>query len=412
MPSQTTYTDTDWEIWLYKPVANKFQLDFSKLDDATAPLSSTDGTIEILDCDIASISIDEGGSPTQGIFVAVTPAVANIQLQVDSFTKTDANQYFAGADIWITLKNGMAYGNVNSNLGKRTPMFMGRIRSFDVSVQPGTTIASINLNASSRTEDDLNVLMTIDTDSGSDKNVLIGDAAEALGIYSDLPISGVTTFYHRGSVTKTYGEFIAEMVATDIQIPNDRIYWTSQTGTTTSPNIAFSAGIRTISTPLRTKTIGYTHTSSKISSVQFGWDNAEAPTGVSLTNEGNSNLVYQYGSGVTGGGMYTANVDLADVSWMESVGKQYLIYKKAFVPQIIETVTARNNDTITWGDSGNSYPALLWPINLSQVGDCVGVTLTDNGFTAEKMLVVGRTIEVQDNLWKTTYKLWKGYSTT
>ncbi len=402
------YKAEDWKIWTYQPVPNTFILDFSQLDDAGAPLSATEGTIEINDSLIAGITIHEGTTPTNGIFLSPTPATATIEVTMTDFTKTDSNKFLVGTEIWITFKNDEDYDNAYNNLGKNTPVFMGRIRSFDVNIQPDSNIASIRLEASSKTQDELNKLLTIDTNTASYKTTLIEAAVETYGYYIDLAFSS-NYFYARSKQTKTYGEWLSEHIATTVQIPADYVWYTSQTGSHTAPNIVFENGIRSKSNVLSVEYPGWDFTEADITSVELGWSNASSPTGVTLTNDANSSLVYQFGSDQsTGGGMYNATVDLSNIDDMIAAGNIMLNFNKYFTPISIETITARVGEPIVWGVQGDSYSVTLLPRNLAFIGYAVTVTMLENGFDEEKMFIVGRTIEVTPDDWKTTYNLWKG----
>jgi hypothetical protein len=68
-----TYETTDWQIWTYVPVAGSFVLDFSKLNGSDT-LGATEGSIQVQDVEITSLTINEGSPVSQGIFTEITPA--------------------------------------------------------------------------------------------------------------------------------------------------------------------------------------------------------------------------------------------------------------------------------------------------------------------------------------------------
>lgn len=405
MARTTTYDSDGWKIWTYNPVSGYFILDFTKLDDATAPLSATEGTITQLSAEIASIVINEGTTTNGSIFSAPTPSTADVELELLDFVKTDANKFLAGTEIWITYTNGELYDNNYANLGRNTPIFMGKITSFAVNVEPGTNIAIVSISADSNTAEDFNTLIPINTSSGTDKNVAIQEAAATYGIYSNLVLYA-TTFYPRGNVVKSYGEWIAEMCATELLVPTDNTDVYSITGAIGSRSIVYKPGVRTFS---RTST-SVTFDETQIIGATVDWSNGVAPTTVTLTNEGDSSIVYQKGSSTAGGYTYSADVDLVDISWMTQKGDSMVNYKKNFVPTQIRTITARTNQSIEWADSGLTYAVYVKPKYLAKVGQRIAVTLTDQGFTAETMAVTGRRIEITPDTWITTYDLWKGFT--
>jgi hypothetical protein len=406
MPSQTNYSSNDWDIWSYEPVAGKFLLDFSKLDDATTPLSATDGSIVIVDCEITEIMVSEGTTATSGLFFDPRPSTANVVIQIKNFNKSYATKFFPGTDFWITFKNGDTANNSYKNLGTRTPLFFGKTSSFDVQVNPSSDFATISISANSIVTDQLNTLLRIDTSAGVDKNIAIENAARALGFFCD--IDGTPGFYPRGSIVKTYGEFLTELVATSVKLPGDYVFFTSQTGTALAPNIVYEQGMR-VNSGSHTGTADYTFEESKISSISYDWVHAEAPTGVTLTNEGNSSIVYQRGTDGSGF-MHNATVDLPDIGWMENVGSLIINHKKLFSPISITTTLAKNGQKIRWGDYGSTYSAYLYPLGLVPIGFKLQITVAENGFTAEKTVITGRTIEITPDNWNVTYNLWKGFT--
>lgn len=400
-----TYKPSDWSIWTYNPVANKFTLDFSQLDDATKPLSATDGTITKMDARISDLSINDGSSVDGSIFAQSTPSTATVSIEVKDFTKSQANNFLAGTDIWITVKNAESVDNIWNNLGKNTPLFMGRIESFSVDVQPGTNISAISISANSYSFDDYNTLLAINTSAGLDKNVAISTAASNIGIWSSLLYAD--GMYPRGNVVKTYGEWIAEMFATEIRIPADYTDQRVITGPSATRSITYSPGIRDVIAT----TASSSFDDSEIVAATIDWSNSVAPTSVTLTNEGNSSLIWQIGSQYPGGSTYSANVDVVDTTIMNAKAVRMINYKKNFVPTKITVLLANSNQSLNWVDTTDkTFSTWLYPEKLRRIGEKVTVTLADQGFTAETVFITGRSIAVNYDSWTVTYDLWKGFT--
>jgi hypothetical protein len=412
------YETTDWQIWTYVPLAGSFVLDFSKLNGSDT-LGATGGSIEIQDVQIASINISEGSPVTQGIFTIPTPASMSCSLIVDDFTSTLSQNYLIGTPIWVTLKNAETYDD--TTYLKNTPMFMGRIRSFNVTLTPGTNIASIEIEATSQTEDDLNVLMTILKDNIVYKTAAIGAAATALGI----PNLFKESFNHFGGTalgayeTKSYGEYISDMVLCDLNVVRDDVTPVEVVTGASSRTFNYNTGIKTTTYSTSTLPVIQTFDSDTISDLILDWDGAGSPTGVTLTNYYNSSLIYQYGStsdSASGGAvLFTSVVDLKDVNEMKSFADLALFYNKTFAPVTISTVTARNFQDLTYREDTVYTPGLspvsawLYPENLLRIGQLARINMPTYGFTNYDAIVVGRNIEVSNDFVLTTYNLWKGY---
>ena len=413
-----TYETTDWQIWTYVPLAGSFVLDFSQLNGSDT-LGATGGSVVVQDVQITSMSITEGSPVSQGIFPEITPASMACNLIVSNFTSSISQNYLIGTPIWVTLKNAETYAD--TVYGKNTPMFMGRIRSFNVQVTPGSNIASINLEATSQTQDDLNVLMTILKDNIVYKTAAISAAATALGI----PNLYKESYNHFGGTalgayeTKSYGDYLADMVLCDLNVVRDDVTPVEVSTGATSRTFTYNTGIKTTAYGISTLPVIHTFDSTSISDLIVDWDGAGAPTGVTLTNYFDSNIVYQYGSSsdaASGGAViYVGTVDLKDLTEMKAFADLALFYNKTFTPVSLTTVTARNFQDLTFREdtvytSGLSpISAWLYPENLLRVGECIRVNMPSYGFTNYDAIVVGRNIEVSNDFVLTTYNLWKGY---
>jgi hypothetical protein len=413
-----TYETTDWQIWTYVPLAGSFVLDFSMLNGSDT-LGATDGSIVVQDVQITSLVINEGSPVSQGIFPEITPASMSCNLIVSNFTSSVSKNYLIGTPIWVTLKNAETYDD--TVYGKNTPYFMGRIRSFNVQVTPGSNIASIDLEATSQTQDDLNVLMTILKDNSVYKTAAISAAADALGI----PTLYKDSYNHFGGTalgayeTKSYGDYLADMVLCDLNVVRDDVTPVDVVVGATSRTFIYNTGVKTTHFGISTLPLIYTYDDDSISNMTMDWDGAGSPTGVTLTNYFDSNIVYQYGStssDASGGAViYVGTVDLLDLTEMKGFADLALFYNKTFAPISITTVTARNFQDLTFREdtvytSGFSpVSAWLYPENLLRVGDHLQVNMPTYGFTNYDAIVVGRSIEVSNDFVLTTYNLWKGY---
>ena len=394
-----TYNASDWSIWTYVPEPGAFLLDFSQLNGPDV-LGTTGGSMQIVDADIASVSLTSGSEVDQGIFLPITPMIMQASLSIKNFTATDANKFYVGTDVWLTLNNEET--TPDPDFGLTTPFFIGRIRDFSVDVMPGEDFASINLSCTSNLEDDLNTLIAVTTDTTLSKTLLVVNYAAEAGIRLS-PINfqssaySVYNFATSRREVKSYGDWLQDIYTCDMTIGYDSVtpiggiwLWGA------------NAAISTIGTPVKT------FSDEDVSNVLFGWSGFGSPTGVNLTNYFNSAIVYQFGGSSNSQNFtYTATIDVKDMTQMSTVGKKMLSMNNAFKPVEVSIETARTYQPITFDDR---YGVFYYPSNLAQVGDTVAIDLPDQGFTNVPMLVTGRTIEITPDNWTTTYNLWKGFT--
>jgi hypothetical protein len=394
-----TYNASDWSIWTYVPEPGAFLLDFSQLNGPDV-LGTTGGSMQIVDADIASVSLTSGSEVDQGIFLPITPMIMQASLSIKNFTATDANKFYVGTDLWLTLDNESGYSD--PDFGSTTPFFIGRIRDFSVDVMPGEDFATINLSCSSDLEDDLNTLIAVTTGTTLSKTLWVVNYASEAGIRLS-PINfqssaySVYNFATSRREVKSYGDWLQDIYICDMTMGYDSV----------TPEIGpwlwgANAALSIVGTPV--KTFG----DEDISDVVFGWSGVGSPTGVNLTNYFDNELVYQFGGSSNSQNFtYSATIDVKDITQMAAVGQKMLSMNKAFRPVEVATETARTYQEITFDDR---YGVFYYPTNLAQVGDTVAIDLPDQGFSNVPMLVTGRIMEITPDTWTTTYNLWKGFT--
>jgi hypothetical protein len=391
------YKSTDWSIWTYVPEPGSFILDFSDLD-GTDVLGTTGGGLEQLDAQIGNISLVEGGQVTNGTFLDLTPNQLSAEIIIRDFTAADANKYLVGTSIALTLKNEASIDN--PIFGFNTPYFLGRIRSFSVNVLPGEDFATVSINATSKLEDDLNVLMGVEKSTVFSKNGVLFPYLENLGINS----RATTTyrFANNEFEEKTVGEWLGEMITTSGDIPIDGL----------------EPDIDGLWIEMLQSRIPYSYYAAErffdeteISQAILDWDGAGSPTGVSLTLYSDSEIQYFYGAtsqNSNGVFNYSYTADVQDLTELIEVGQSILNRSpKIFGPVEITHETAREYQEITFVSNPVDY-YYYWPNNCGKVGETLSIDLPSQGFTNFKTKITGRTIEITPDNWITTYNLWKG----
>lgn len=415
-----TYSTADWKVWTYKPFDDRFILDFSKLDDAATPLSASEGSVAVIDALIGGITITEGSAVTQGIFTELQPAQATVEMIMKDFVVADSKLFLVGSPIWITYHNAETVDDVV--YGKNTPIFKGKISSFNVDVTPGEDFASITVTAESTVADDVNQLVTITKDTTSYKYVLLataaGNSAGDISTYLNGP-----SFYHYASTnteTKTFGEWVTDLNLCDMNIIFDSTQFLYNSYR--SPSSANFGYVQRTATESSTNSNSSTKTfyEDVITDVKLDWSGADSPTGVTLTNYFNPATIYQYGSSAenaNGGAYQYANtVDVKDLTEMTTIGQKMLAMFKEFSPVTINVKVATNYQTVYFPGTPflNSYSGLLdeaniYPENLVPIGTNVWVVLPSLDVSSH-ILVTGRTIVVTPDDWTCSYNLWKGFT--
>jgi hypothetical protein len=264
--------------------------------------------------------------------------------------------------------------------------------------------------------------MTVHKDNIVDKYAAIGAAATALGI----PNIFKPTYTHFGGTpagvdeTKSYGEFVSDLVLCDLTVVRDDVTPESVNAGVSSRTFKYNTGIKTTdwnSTYLPAPT--FTFDQATISDLAVDWDGAGSPTGVTLTNYYDPNLIYQYGSTVSdasgGVALFTSTVDLKDITEMKAFADLALFYNKTFAPVSITVVTARNfqnlnyREDIVYTSGLDPISVWLYPETLYRIGQVIRINMTTYGFTNYDAIIVGRNIEVSNDFVLTTYNLWKGF---
>jgi hypothetical protein len=421
-----TYLTSDWKIWTYVPAPGSFILDFSQLNDSATPLSATNGTIEPLEALIAGITIREGSEISEGIFSQPTPASMSVNLIIENFTATDANKFLVGGDIWATYLNAETVDNEWNNLGKNTPVFMGRISNFNVQLTPASNYANINIESNSKTQDWLNTLVPITKNTTAAKTTLINDWLVAnIGtlISNRGQFSSDFTFASTNTEIKSLGEWLDDINLCNLSIFSDDSrpdFALLYRNPGVSNSIVFYPGINMSWSGVTTSSVKNNYSESIIFDSQMDWSGNSSPTSVTLTNYFNPSIIYQYGSNLNdslNANNYSATLDVNGISDLTNIGKKMLSMTKKFQPISISTLTAQNNQQLTFRaeektavGTATKYDTYLNPKYLNYVGQYISVTLTNYGFADEKMYITGRTIEVTPEDWTTTYNLWKGFT--
>lgn len=405
-----TYLSTDWSIQTFVPEAGSFILNFSELDGSDV-LGTTSGSYETLHAGIVSLSLTEGGTPNSGLIFELLPTTLVATLQFTDFQMSDVNKFYVGAGVRLLLENENTYAD--ATYGNSTPVFIGVIDGVNVDLVPGQDFAQLTFTANYFTAE-LNSLVTVYKSTTSTRlaslNSGLGEITN-VEYALDWPVSPTYNYATNTNETKTYGEFIADLIAGDVSVPQLSFYVRNANEATGAMTYDFSPVMHynKVGTSLKT------FTGSDLSDIVVGWSGQDAPTGVTLYLYSNDTIIYQYGSSdsITDGNTrsLTSTVDVKDLTQLTAVGQTYLSMTPEFSPISITTETATQYQTITFREqddyfiSGNKCWVL--PTTLFNIGDTITVDVTEHGINQD-MIITGRTLEVSPDNWMTTYNLWKG----
>lgn len=400
-----TYLPTDWQLWNFVTTAGTFVLDFSELD-GTDVLGTSVGTMTVSTDELTGFEITQGGTPTQGIFNDFTPIILNATLRFKDFTPAVANRYLVNTPIWLSLKNEQTVDD--PTLGKRTLWFKGFIDSFTSESSPDSEFTTVSITATSKGAVELNQLITITQSSSSEMGAQIYSAALSqgitLGITKDLLSAGT---YQFPTVATPQVRMLGEW------LDNFSIAYSRQLYESMIALPADASGVVTYSQEIRNQPTFFssnaTFTDDEISNITFDWIGAESPTAVDLTLYSNSATLYQYGNtnSQIGGSVYTATIDVANLTQLTAIGQAKLFHNKKYLPATITVKTAETNQTISFKEEVSGATSSWVNVdNFGLMADNITIDSTTFGVN-EEMRVVGRTITVTPDIWTTTYNLWK-----
>jgi hypothetical protein len=364
------------------------------------------------------LTIREGSQVSQGIFYQITPATLSATLSIKDFTRSDSYKFQLGSSITARFLN-----ENDSNFPNKTAIFQGFIDSSDMSVQPGADYAVVTITATSDRSKDLNYLYDITKNTTSLKSELVSEAYRA-GVVSSHhnPLYLSDSLYHYASTTtetKTFGEWLNDLILSDQYLAFDsnikrQGYVSGSVGSytfTQDPRNSFVLQSPTVGTSVATLT------ADDVNSIEIGWDGTDSPTGVDLTLYEDDAITYATSLSSVGANTVTATVDVKDLTELTAVGNSMLAVSKTLAPKMVTVQTANKGQDIvfkegTFTGSSSFIPVTaadwFYPSNVYQVGETLQINLPTFGFSNKKMLIVGRTIEVDQDNWLTSYDLWKG----
>jgi hypothetical protein len=413
-----TYKTTDWSVWTFVPEADSFVLDFSQLD-GTDVLGLTSGSMQQLDIPISAISLSEGGQPGNSILPTVQPQSLDVSLSIKDFTRSDTQKFYVGKPIWLTLTNAQTIGA--TTYGFETPWFVGVIRDFQVTLDPSSDFADINIQATSNATDWLNYQLSLTKNTTDGKDVVFNYAMAA---DPDAPLlswgygppdypESPYNYANTATEIKTMGEWIDDAINSDQPIYRDQFF------IATSASPGYVTYLPEFKGKCYTQDFSLTFDSSTINSIEYGWDSNDAPTAVSLTLANDSEIVYNTqkpAQDSLGSVNFSTSIDVKNLTQLSLIGQKLIGQNKSYAVVSFTDVLAQDNldlvyrDIRDFGGAGTDYAAWLYPYQLANIGEVITIDLPDYGFEPQQSVVVGRTIEVTYTNVLVTYQLWKGFT--
>jgi hypothetical protein len=411
--AEVLYKSEYWKLWTYQPQPGSFVLDFSQLDGPAVLGDGSDG-LAVSSYSVSELSISSGGTMDTSVIYPLEPTTAQITVNVKDFTIDVMNDFFVGTEILLsvdspgTLATPYAY------------IFSGVIDSANVAVIPGEDFSTITISARAFSSLQLNTDVGLTKDETNNKSFLISNAAAAVGTSVALEDSAYN-FKGTARESKSLGEWLTDLALCDfMQLKDTYIPLFVYQGSVYDPSTWYVAWNKFLRMDINksTGTSAGTLTSAEINDLQLDWSGAGAPTGVTLTNYTDSEIIYQYGSTTSDNGgslSYSATVDVKNLAQMTSIGQQLIAMNKAFMPVQVSTITAVNNQNLDW--KGTLLPStfgsatiFISPTNFYDIGETITIDLPEFGVDAVDMIITGREITVNPDTWTTTYTLWKGFT--
>jgi hypothetical protein len=398
-----TYLPTDWQVWVYTPVAGKFRLDFSALDGADVLGGSTDtGSIQPLALRINSIQIDDGQQPDQAVFSSFTPGTMSLSAQLLSWDSNIVKELYNGKQIFLTLKNEAT--NSHPTFGKNTIFFIGQIDNLDINIDPINHVTNLNIMATDVLSASMNTVFAY-TKSNSGKDIDLAAAFTAaktagqINTYSFLGLSGMgSTYEATGTITRSFGELVSDFISSDVALVKTYIF---QNWLGSAYELGRNLSMTTIAT---TGTTGETIPESLTAQMSVGQDGANVPTAFNISN---SAAIYSYGTTTANTAsnpqVYTATIDVPTV-FLPTIANKISSYTQKIQPTQVTVRTAQSFQTIIFDNNEGDY---IWPQYYWRNGQEVKTMPTYTGGTYYHQ-IVGTTHSIDVDGWTTTYQLWKG----
>ena len=406
------YKSSDWKLWTYQPQPGSFVLDFSQLDGSDVLGDGSDGVV-VSSYDVSELSISSGGQIESGVIHPLSPTTATVTVNVKDFTTDVMNDFYVGTTIFLSVESPTPFANPYAY------MFTGVIDSANVLVIPGEDFSTITIQARSYSSLQLNTDVGLTKNESTNKSELISTAAATVGTIVYLDTSAYN-FKGTARESKSLGDWLTDLALCDFMQMRDTYLPAYVYQFDLSPStwlVVWDRNMRFRITKNTSTSVG-TLTDADITDIQLDWSGAGSPTGVTLTNYTDSELVYQYGSTSADAGgavSYSATVDVKDLTQMTAIGQQLLAMNKAFKPIQITTTTATNNQSLIWKDitldsDFGEVTFFYSPDKLYDIGETITIDLPEFGVDEVDMIIIGREINVTPDNWTTTYNLWKGFT--
>jgi hypothetical protein len=403
-----TYLPTDWQLWVYTPVAGKFRLDFSALNGADVLGGATDlGSFQVFPLRIGSIQLDDGQRPDQSVFSQFAPGTMALSAQLLAWSDTTVKELYNGKKVYLTLKNEAT--NSHPTFGKNTVFFSGFIDSLNIDVDPINKITNLTVTAVDILGGALNVPVSIARTTTIEKYGTLTTALDSLrGTYFDTECTfslfdSTGAFYEtNATAVNTMGTWLADYVASGVILIT-----TKDQNRLSGTTVAYQRTISGLTIAANSKT-GVEIPESITSGIVISQDGANVPTAFDLSNSAaNYNFGTTSASILSNPTIYSTTLDMP-TSQLPNVANKILQYTNAIQPTQVTVRTAQSfqpivfTNVMTIGDPEYFYPQYLW-FN----GQEVKTMPTYTGGTYYHM-VVGTSHTITPDDWQTTYQLWKG----
>lgn len=400
-----TYLPTDWQLWVYTPVADVWRWDFSTWDggDVWGDVDET-GSLQVLDTKIASIELTDGITPDNSYLGNISGSQVTITGTLDVWNAGFIEELYVGKKIALTLKNEADLESVE--FGSNTVYFVGRITSCFTTLNPQTNEVIYTITGEDYFAQALSQLMLYQRSIIDPKYVSLQfaiDEATTNGLFPDfmeisLWTASSNTNETATAYTDTLGVFLNDYVASEVALVLPTFV-----NTTVGSEVIWKriVDIR----PLFEVASGHVLTDDDLINIQMGIDGGDRPTSFKLNN---ATATVEFGANQAGylanQNTYTNTIDTT-IAGLNHVISTLQTTTQKLSPITVELQAAQTYKPIIYTYTGSD--AYIYPDTHYAVGDEITIDSATLGTTYDAVVVAIKHTIDPDN-WVTTIELSKG----
>ena len=400
-----TYKPTDWQLWVYTPVADVWRWDFSTWDgaDVWGDVAET-GSMQVLDTKITNITVTDGSVLESSVLGVVSGASMVLSGVLDSWNAGFITEMYNGKKVALTLKNEADYDTVD--FGRNTIYFVGRITSCITTLDPATNQVFYTITADDYFSQALSQLINYDRSIVDPKYASLQYAYDLANVDGNFPSFLNLSLYTASDNTNqfatrivdTLGVLLADYVASEVCVVLPTFEHNTIGG---QVRWSRTVDVRPLFTPSGFRQI----TDAEIISIEMANDGGDRPTSFKLSN---LTTTVEFGANQQGylanQNTYTKTIDTTTAGLQYTINTLQTTTAK-LSPIRIGIETAVLNHPIIYSYTGSD--SYIYPDNHHAIGDELTID-SDALDSAYDVFVTGITHTIDADNWVTTLELSKG----